>query len=225
VSIGYYKDLAGRKWELTVESYYKTMQHQIDYRDGANIYTNQPIESQLLFGKGRAYGIEFQLQKKLGRFTGWLSYTLSKSERKIDSINEGRWYNARQDRPHEIAIVGTYQLSRKWTLSADWVFYTGNAVSFPTGKYTVDGNVYFLYTKRNAWRMPAYHRLDLSATLQLKKKRRFSSELNISLYNAYGRQNAFMINFRKSKDDPNRTEALRTSLFSFVPAVTYNFRF
>ena len=225
VALGYYKDLPGGEWELTVETYYKTMQHQIDYRDGANIYTNQPIETQLLFGKGRAYGIEFQLQKRAGRFTGWLSYTLSKTERQIDGINEGRWYNARQDRPHEISVVGTYQLSRKWSLSADVVFYTGDAVTFPTGKYTVDGNVYFLYTKRNAWRMPAYHRLDLGATLLLKKKKRFSSELNMSLYNAYGRQNAYQINFRQSKDDPNRTEALRTTLFSFVPSVTYNFKF
>lgn len=225
VSMGYYKDLAGGRWELTVETYYKTMQHQIDYRDGANIYTNEPIETQLLFGKGRAYGIEWLLKKRVGRFTGWLSYTLSKTERKIDSINNGQWYNARQDRTHDIALVGTYQLNKKWTISAVWIFYTGDAVTFPSGKYTVDGNVYFLYTKRNAYRMPSYHRLDLGATLQLKQRRRFSSELNFSLYNAYGRQNAYQITFRQSKDDPNKTEALRTSLFSFIPSISYNFKF
>jgi hypothetical protein len=225
VSLGYYKDLAAGRWELTVETYYKTMQHQIDYRDGANIYTNEPIETQLLFGKGRAYGIEWLLKKKMGRFTGWLSYTLSKTERKIDGINNNQWYNARQDRTHDIAIVGTYQLSKKWTISADWIFYTGDAVTFPSGKYTVDGNVYFLYTKRNAYRMPSYHRLDLGATLQLKKHRRFSSELNFSLYNAYGRQNAYQITFREGKNDPNKTEAVRTSLFTFVPSISYNFNF
>jgi len=225
VSLGYYKDLAGGRWELTVETYYKTMQHQIDYKDGANIYTNQPIETQLLFGKGRAYGIEWLLKKRVGRFTGWLSYTLSKTERKIDGINDGQWYNARQDRTHDIAIVGTYQLNKKWTLSADWVFYTGDAVTFPSGKYTVDGEVYFLYTKRNAYRMPSYHRLDLGATLQLKQRKRFSSELNFSLYNAYGRQNAYQITFRQGKDDPNKTEAVRTSLFTFVPSISYNFKF
>jgi len=225
VSLGYYKDLAAGRWELTVETYYKTMQHQIDYRDGANIYTNEPIETQLLFGKGRAYGIEWLLKKRTGRFTGWLSYTLSKTERRIDGINDNQWYNARQDRTHDIAIVGTYQLSKKWTISADWIFYTGDAVTFPSGKYTVDGNVYFLYTKRNAYRMPSYHRLDLGATLQLKKHRRFSSELNFSLYNAYGRQNAYQITFRQGKDDPNKTEAVRTSLFTFVPSISYNFKF
>jgi len=225
VSLGYYKDLAAGRWELTVETYYKTMQHQIDYRDGANIYTNEPIETQLLFGKGRAYGIEWLLKKRVGRFTGWLSYTLSKTERKIDGINNNQWYNARQDRTHDIAIVGTYRLSKKWTISADWIFYTGDAVTFPSGKYTVDGTVYFLYTKRNAYRMPSYHRLDLGATLQLKKHRRFSSELNFSLYNAYGRQNAYQITFRQGKNDPNKTEAVRTSLFTFVPSISYNFKF
>jgi hypothetical protein len=225
VSLGYYKDLAEGRWELTVETYYKTMQHQIDYRDGANIYTNQPIETQLLFGKGRAYGIEWLLKKRVGRFTGWLSYTLSKTERKIDGINDGQWYNARQDRTHDIAIVGTYQLNKKWTLSADWVFYTGDAVTFPSGKYTVDGEVYFLYTKRNAYRMPSYHRLDLGATVQLKQRKRFSSELNFSLYNAYGRQNAYQISFRQGKDDPNKTEAVRTTLFTFIPSISYNFKF
>lgn len=225
VSLGYYKDLAEGKWELTVETYYKTMQHQIDYKNGANIYTNEPIETQLLFGKGRAYGIEWLLKKRAGRFTGWLSYTLSKTERKIDGINDGQWYNARQDRTHDIAIVGTYQLNKKWTLSADWVFYTGDAVTFPSGKYTVDGNVYFLYTKRNAYRMPSYHRLDLGATLQLKQRKKFSSELNFSLYNAYGRQNAYQIIFRQGKDDPDKTEAVRFSLFSFIPSISYNFKF
>jgi len=225
VSIGYYKNLQEGRYELTVETYYKSMQHQIDYRDGANIYTNQPIETQLLYGKGRAYGIEWLLKKRTGRLTGWISYTLSKTERKIDGINNDQWYNARQDRTHDIAIVGIYKLNKKWTLSADWVYYTGDAITFPSGKYTVDGVVYFLYTRRNGYRMPNYHRLDLGATCQLKQKKRFSSELNFSLYNAYGRENAYQISFRQSKDDPNRTEAVQTSLFRFIPSITYNFKF
>lgn len=225
VSLGYYKDLADRKYELTVETYYKTMQHQIDYRDGADVYTNKPIETQLLYGKGRAYGIEWLIKKKTGRLTGWVGYTLSKTERQIDGINGGDWYNARQDRTHDISVVGMYQLNKKWTLSADWVYYTGDAVTFPTGKYSVEGTVYFLYTKRNGYRMPAYHRLDLGATCQLKKTRRFSSELVISLYNAYGRENAYTISFREAKDDPNRTEAVQTALFRWIPSVSYNFKF
>lgn len=225
VSIGYYKNLADNKYELTVEAYYKTMQNQIDYRDGADVFSNDVIETQLLYGKGRAYGIEWLLKKKAGRFTGWLSYTLSKTERKIDGINNNQWYNARQDRTHDIAIVGTYQLNKKWTLSANWIFYTGDAVSFPSGKYRIGGEMVYYYTERNGYRMPNYHRLDLGAVLQLKKTKKFSSELAFTLYNAYGRENAYIIEFRDNKDDPNKTEAVRTALFKFIPSVSYNFKF
>ena len=226
VSLGYYKNLWSNQYELTVEAYYKTMQNQVDYRNGADIYSNSDaIESQLLFGKGRAYGIEWQLKKKAGRFYGWLSYTLSKTERKINGINNDQWYNARQDRTHDISIVGSYQLSRKWTLSANWVYYTGDAVTFPAGKYKVDGQVVFYYTERNGYRMPDYHRLDLGATWLLKQKKRFSSELTFSLYNAYGRQNAYTIQFREGKDDPSKTEAVQTALFSVIPSISYNFKF
>ncbi|MBP1650632.1 MAG: TonB-dependent receptor, partial [Bacteroidetes bacterium] len=172
-----------------------------------------------------AYGIEWLLKKKAGRLTGWVSYTLSKTQRKIDGINNGEWYNARQDRTHDIAVVGMYQLNEKWSLSANWVYYTGDAVTFPSGKYLINNTVYYYYTERNGYRMPAYHRLDLGATKQLRKRGRYSSELAFSLYNAYGRENAYTITFRQSKDDPNKTEAVRTSLFRFVPSISYNFKF
>ncbi|MBL7742489.1 MAG: TonB-dependent receptor [Chitinophagaceae bacterium] len=226
VSIGYYQDLFGKKLELSVEAYYKTMQNQIDYRDGADIFANSDaIESQLLFGKGRAYGIEWLLKKKAGKLTGWLAYTLSKTEKKIIGINNDQWYNARQDRTHEVAVVASYQLNKKWTLSANWVFYTGDAVTFPAGKYRINDRTVFYYTERNSYRMPDYHRLDLGATWVLKQKKRFSSELTFSLYNAYGRENAYTINFRDSKDDPDKTEAVRYALFKFIPSVSYNFKF
>lgn len=225
-SIGYYTDFQNNIYELTVEAYYKTMQNQIDYRDGADIYINSDaIESQLLFGKGRAYGIEWLIKKRVGRFNGWLSYTLSKTERKIDGISNNEWYNARQDRTHDIAIVGIYELNKKWTLSANWIYYTGSAVTFPAGKYRIDDQTLYYYTERNAYRMPAYHRLDIGATWILKKKKRFSSELTISLYNAYGRENAYTIQFRDNKDDPEKTEAVQTALFKYIPSVTYNFKF
>lgn len=226
VSVGYYRNIAGMRYELSVETYYKSMQNQIDYRDGADIFlNNDAIESQLLFGKGRAYGIEWLFKKRLGRLTGWISYTLSKTERKINGINNDRWYNARQDRTHDIAIVGAYQLNDKWTISANWVYYTGDAVTFPAGKYRVDNQTVFYYTDRNAYRLQDYHRLDLGATCQLKKKKRWSSELTFSLYNAYGRENAFTIDFRDNKDDPSRTEAARYALFKFIPSISYNFKF
>ena len=225
VSLGYYKNLAGSKYELTVEVYYKTMQNQIDYRDGANTFVNGSIESQLLYGKGQAYGIEWLLKKKEGKLTGWLSYTLSKTKRKINGINNNQWYNARQDRPNDIAIVAMYQLNKKWSLSGNWIFFTGDAVSFPSGKYTVGDEVYFYYTERNGYRMPNYHRLDLGATVQLKNKKHWSSELSFSLYNAYGRENAYTIQFRQNKDDPSKTEAVQTALFKFIPSISYNFKF
>jgi hypothetical protein len=226
VSLGWYKNLAGNKYELTVEGYYKSMQNQVDYRTGANVFVNSDaIESQLLFGKGRAYGIEWLLRKQTGKFTGWLSYTLSKTERKIDGINNDEWYNARQDRTHDIAIVGSYQLNKKWNLSANWIYYTGDAVTFPAGKYRVDDQVVFYYTERNGYRMPNYHRLDLGATLQLKKTKKYSSELAFSLYNAYGRENAYTIAFRESKEDPQKTEAVQTALFKYIPSVSFNFKF
>ncbi len=201
------------------------MQQQVDYRNGAQVFTNQAIETQLLFGKGRAYGMEWMFKKNGGRLSGWISYTLSKTERKIDGINNNQWYNARQDRTHDIAIVGMYQLNNKWILSANWIYYTGDAVTYPTGKYTIDNEVYFYYSERNGYRMPNYHRLDIGATKQLKKGKRFTSELNFSIYNAYGRANAYQVNFQESEADPTKTEAVKTSLFTFVPAISYNFKF
>jgi len=226
VSLGYYKNLAAGIYELTVETYFKQMQHQIDYRDGADVFNNMDaIETQLLFGKGRAYGIEWMLKKKTGRLTGWVSYTLSKTERRIDGINDNQWYNARQDRTHDVAIVASYQLNKKWTLSANWVYYTGDAVTYPAGKYRVDDQVVFYYTQRNSYRMPAYHRLDLGANCILKQTKRTSSELSFSLYNAYGRENAYYIEFRESENDPAKTEAVQTALFKFIPSISYNFKF
>lgn len=225
VSVGYYYNLFENRYEVTVEAYYKDMQNQIDYRNGADVYTNDAIESQLVFGKGRAYGIEWLLRKREGRLKGWVSYTLSKTERRFEGVNNGAWFNARQDRTHDVAVVGTYQLNDKWTLSGNWVFYTGDAVTFPAGKYRIDDRVVFYYTERNGYRMPSYHRLDLGATRQLRKRARFTSELTFGLYNAYGRENAFTINFRQSKDNPDKTEAVRTTLFKYVPSITYTFKF
>ncbi|MBN9297883.1 MAG: TonB-dependent receptor [Filimonas sp.] len=225
VSVGYYRNLMNNTYELTVEAYYKSMQNQIDYRDGADIYRNDAVETQLLFGKGRAYGIEWLFKKKAGKLTGWVSYTLSKTEKQINGINNNQWYNARQDRTHDIAIVAMYQLNKKWSLSANWVFYTGDAVTFPSGKYSVDNRVIFYYTERNGYRMPSYHRLDLGATLQLKKTKKFSSELAFSLYNAYGRENAYTITFQQDPDDATKTQAVQTTLFKWIPSIAYNFKF
>ncbi len=224
-SLGYYSNILLNTYEFTAEAYYKEMENVLDYRNGADLFLNETVEAQLLFGKGSAYGIEFMLKKKTGKLTGWISYTLSKTERKIDGINNNEWYNAAQDRTHDIAIVGIYQLNKKWTLSGNFVFYTGSAVTFPTGKYQVNGQTTYYYNSRNADRMPNYHRLDFGATKQLKKTKKWTKELVFSLYNVYGRENAFTINFRDNKDNPNLTETVQTSLFRWVPSISYNFKF
>jgi CarboxypepD_reg-like domain/TonB-dependent Receptor Plug Domain len=224
-SLGYFTNLKENKYEMSAELYYKNMQNQIDFKNGADVQANEKVEGELLYGIGRAYGLEFLLKKKAGKISGWIGYTLSRTERKIDGINKNNWYLARQDRTHDVSIVFIYDISKKWNVSATWVYSTGNAVTFPSGKYEVDGQVQFLYTERNGYRMPAYHRLDLGATWQLKQSEKFESSLNFSLYNAYGRQNAYTIEFRQSETDPSKTEAVQVSLFRFVPSITYNFRF
>ncbi|MEI7829388.1 MAG: TonB-dependent receptor [Prolixibacteraceae bacterium] len=225
VSLGYYRNFSDNKFEFSVETYYKKLMNQLDYKNGAQLLFNENVESQILFGKGRAYGLEVFLKKKFGRFNGWISYTLSRSERKFDAINSGNYFPAKQDRTHDLSLVGMYELSTRWTFSATWVYYTGNAVTYPTGKYAIDGKTIFYYSDRNADRMPAYHRLDLGATWINKKSEKFESSWNFSLYNAYGRDNAYMITFRDSKSDPTRTEAVQTTLFKMIPSVTYNFKF
>ncbi|MEO6831881.1 MAG: TonB-dependent receptor [Chitinophagaceae bacterium] len=225
VSLGYYQNFTDGKYEFSAETYYKTSQNEVDYKDGADVFTNDAIETQLLFGKGRAYGLELLMKKKTGRLTGWVGYTLSKSELQIDGINHNNWYSARQDRTHDISVVGIYQLTKKWNVSSTFVYSTGNAVSFPSGKYNAAGNTVFYYTERNGYRVPAYHRLDLAATKELAHRKHFSSELSIGIYNAYGHENPYTISFRQNADNPERTEAVQTTLFKIVPSISYNFKF
>ncbi len=224
-SLGYFRNFGNNKFEFSVEAYYKSMQNQVDYKDAADINTSPDVESELLYGIGRAYGLELFLKKKVGKFSGWLSYTFSRTERQIEGINNGDWYAAKQDRTHDVSLVGIYQANPRWSFSAAFVYNTGNAVTFPSGKYNVDGNTTYYYTERNGYRMPAYHRLDLSATYERQRKGRFQSSWNFGLYNAYGRENAYTITFEDDPDDASRTRALRTALFKWVPSVTYNFKF
>ncbi|MFN8344306.1 MAG: TonB-dependent receptor [Spirosomataceae bacterium] len=225
ISIGVFKNLENNPYEFSLEMYYKSLQNQVDYKDGADFILSDNIESQLLFGKGRAYGAEFLVKKKSGKLTGWIGYTLSRSERQIEGINNGAWYAAKQDRTHDVSIVGTYQLSKKWTLSGTWVYNTGNAVTFPTAKYRIDGGVAFLYSERNGYRMPDYHRLDVGATVNFNKKASRESSLSLGMYNAYGRSNPYAYNFGQSIDNPEVTEVSRVTLFQYVPYLTYNFKF
>ncbi|MFA6128339.1 MAG: TonB-dependent receptor [Bacteroidales bacterium] len=225
VSVGYFKNLPRKNWDLSVEAYYKILGNLVDYKNGANTFLNPNIEAELEFGRGRAYGLEFSAGKTSGKLTGWISYTLAKSEKQFNHINFGQWFSARQDRTHNISIVASYQIAERLTLSGNWIYYTGDAVTFPSGKYMVDGVLINLYTERNASRMPDYHRLDLGITYQFKQRKRWSSDINVSVYNAYDRKNAYSISFQESKTVPGTTEAVRLALFGIVPSITWNFKF
>jgi len=237
-SLGYFRNFNNNQYEFSVEGYYKTLQNQIDYKTGANLFLNELIEADLLYGEGLAYGLEFFLQKRTGKFTGWLGYTLSRSVRKFERVNEGELYPARQDRIHDISIVGLYELSKKIKLSASFVFYTGDAATFPAGAYTVGGSKDFpdagaingtlgapAYTQRNGYYFPAYHRADVGMSWLTKKTKRFESSLNFSMYNLYARENAFTISFQPTEDDPEINEAVRLALFKIIPSISWDFKF
>jgi hypothetical protein len=225
IAIGYYQNFNKNMFSFTGEVYYKALQNQIDYRTGASNFLNELIEGEFVYGKGRSYGLELQLQKKKGKFTGWLSYTLSRALRTFDAIDNGREFSARQDRIHDISLVTMYNLTERVALSAAWIYYTGDAVTFPSGKYELNGTVIPYYTERNGYRMPDYHRLDLGATFYFKEREKFEHNLNVSIYNAYNRENAYTITFQEAENDPTQTEAVQTTLFKIIPSITYNFNF
>jgi hypothetical protein len=240
VSLGYFKNLKHNAFEFSIETYYKILDNTIDYKTGAEVTLNPTVEGELLYGQGRAYGVEFFLKKKKGDFTGWISYTLARSENQFKEVNKGSWYPAKQDRTHDVSIVAMYALSERVKLSSSFVFYTGGAVTFPTGKYVIDNQTINLYSDRNGSRMPNYHRMDIGLTLDNKKfkeiknfetgeiekvKKKVESSWNFSLYNVYGRENAYSITFQENEDDPTRTEIIQLSLFKIIPSISYNFKF
>jgi len=225
LSLGYFKNLMNNDIELSVEGYYKKLQNTVDYEDGADILLNDDLESQLVFGDGYSYGLEFLLRKNAGRFTGWIGYTLARSANRFDDINNGNYFPIKYDRTHDISIVGTFKLNEKLTLSATWIYATGNAVTFPAGTYEIDGKLQPYYTERNGGRMPATHRLDVGLNWQRKKTLRFESGWNFSIYNVYGRENPYSISFRESESNPGTMETVQLSLFRFVPSISYNFKF
>lgn len=225
VALGFFKNSESNAYEFSAEVYYKWLQNQIDYRDAAELTANKDVESELLYGEGRAYGLELYGKKTKGKLTGWLSYTLSKTERQFDEINKGKYFNAKQDRTHDLALVAMYTLSRRWTVSANYIYSTGNAVTYPAGKYNVGGLTTYYYTDRNANRMPYTSRLDIGATLKGKETKKFRQSYTFSVYNALNRKNPYSIQFRDKENDPTRTEAVQTSLFGIIPSVTYNFKF
>ncbi|WP_046743463.1 TonB-dependent receptor [Kordia zhangzhouensis] len=233
-AIGYYRNFNDKTYSLELETYYKNVDNRIDYIDGSNLIGTNNIETEILNGEARAYGLEVLLRKSKGKFQGWFSYTLSKSEQRAlggnaggPGINKGNWYNTPYDRTHDFSITGSYDFNEKWKFSANFVYQTGRPVTYPNGQYEYEGLSIASFDQRNANRLPAYHRLDLSATLtpNKNKNRRWQSEWVFGLYNAYARRNAASIFF--SQDfDTGVNEARRLSIFgSVIPSITYNFKF
>ncbi|MEE4115405.1 MAG: TonB-dependent receptor plug domain-containing protein, partial [Marinilabiliaceae bacterium] len=225
LSAGYFMNFSENNIETSVELYYKNITNASDYKDGADIVFNEYLESQVLSGRGRGYGLELYLKKKSGNYTGWISYTLSRTENKIEGISNNNWYPVRYDRTHDLALVNLLSLSKRLDLSCTWIYSTGNAVTFPGGMYLVNNNPVPWYTERNGYRMPPYHRLDINLRLAGKERKRFTSAWDFSVYNLYNRRNAYMITFRESETKPGDTEAVRLSLFGIVPSITWKFSF
>ncbi|MCB0803736.1 MAG: TonB-dependent receptor [Flavobacteriales bacterium] len=230
VAVGYFRNFKNNKYETSVEVFAKDFQNQVDYIDNARIFFNEQLEGDLLSGDGRAFGLELYVKKNTGKLTGWVSYTLSRSERKVNGISNGDWYPNRFDRLHNLSVVNSYELNKKWSFSANFVYSTGTPGTFPTNRYEIQGVVvaHNVDNKRNNFRIPAYHRLDISATLTPKKNedRKWKGEWVFSIYNVYSRKNPFSIYFEQNQDNPRKTDAIRYAVIgTLVPAVSYNFNF
>ena len=226
-ALGYFRNFKDDAIETSVEVYYKHMQNVIDFKDNAITYGSLLIDGEVRTGKGRSFGAEFLIRKNIGKFTGWISYTYSRSFRTIKGINRDKEYRSPYDRPHNFVIVANYDVTPRISLAANWIYNTGVPVTFPYGQYTINGMTYAVYNgKRNESRYPDYHRLDLSFTCKLgnlKKNKRFHHEINVSVYNAYARHNTWAITFDQADDGSMVTKNMY--LFSAVPSISYNFKF
>ncbi len=227
-TIGYVYDAPSNIFEISAEVFYKNMEHQLDYIDNANLELNQQIEADLLQSHSRSYGLELMARKDIGTTTGWVSYTLSRSERQTIGISKDEWFLNRYDRTHNLNLVITHELSKRASLSANWVYASGTPATFADSRLEFqDWDIPYNSTDiRNNYRLPSFHRLDMSLTLKGKQLRRWKGEWVFSLYNVYGRRNAYTVYFRQNEDDPSKKEAVRLSIIgSIIPGITYNFKF
>ncbi len=225
-AVGYFRNFHNDAIETSVELYYKDLDHVIDFKDNAMTYGNVLIDGELRFGKGRSYGAEFLIRKNTGKLTGWISYTYSRTFRTIEGINFGKEYRSPYDRPHNFVVVANYDITPRLSVAANWIYNTGQPVTFPFGQYTLGGTTYAIYNgSRNESRYPSYHRMDLSLTWQLpdRKWKRWDSELNVSVYNVYAHHNTWAVTFRPNGEGGVKTE--RMYLFSAVPSISYQFKF
>ncbi|MFT3679628.1 MAG: TonB-dependent receptor [Ferruginibacter sp.] len=236
-SAGFFKNFNGNGYEFSAEVYYKKMSNQIEFKPGAQLLLNQNLEGEMIFGSGKAYGLELFFQKRTGKLTGWIGYTLSRAERTFDQLNGGKPFLFRYDRLHDLSVVLNYPLSKKWEMSAVFVYGTGNALTLPNGRFTysigyngTSESIMFtninMYDKINDYRMPAYHRLDVSFLYTPKpdSKKRFKHNWNFGIYNLYNRYNPYFIYLYASETDQT-VQGKKVFLFPVVPSVTWNFTF
>ena len=223
VSAGVFVMTDNQSYDFSLEGYYRKIRNVLDYRDGKSFSSEIEIERLILAGEGKSYGAEFCARKNLGRLTGWIAYTLAWSKTRIDGINNGDWYDANNDRRHDVTIVGAYKLSDRWTLNAAWVFNSGQAFTAPSSKYQIIDNWIYYYAERNGYRAPDYHRLDVSASWT-KQGKHVTRQWVFGIYNLYNRYNPYLINFEDSENGA-RTRAVQYSLFGIVPSVSFNFKF
>ena len=223
VSAGVYWMTPNQDYDFSVEGYYRKTDNVLDYRDGKSFSSEIELERLILAGEGKSCGMEFCARKNLGRLTGWIAYTLAWSKTRIDGINNGNWYDANNDRRHDINIVAAYKLSDRWTINAAWVFNSGQAFTAPSSKYQIIDNWIYYYAERNGYRAPDYHRLDVSASWT-KRGKEVTREWVFGIYNLYNRYNPFLINFEDSENGA-RTRAIQYSLFGIVPSVSFNIKF
>lgn len=233
VAVGCFRNFKDDLYSLEVESFFKKIKNRVDYIDGANLIANEAIERVILNGRARAYGLEVLFRKNSGRFKGWVSYTLSRTEQQVagrtpeeTGINNGNWYKTGFDKLHNLAVVANYKLNEKWRFSANLIAQTGQPVTFPNGQYQYEGITVPVFSGRNEENLPTYHRLDVSATLTPTKNkgRKWQAEWVFGIYNLYNRQNAASITFRQNQETGSN-EALRLSIFGIVPSATYNIKF
>jgi hypothetical protein len=233
-SVGYFQALASNKLFFSVETYYKWMKHQVEFRDGANVFGNPKLENDFVYGDGTAYGVETYVEKKNGKTTGWIGYTLSWTTRTFPDINEGKPFKPRYDRRHDISLVFIHKFNKKFSLSGNWIFGSGAYITVPVGRYVFQDQagrqprtVTPVYTERGNYQLASVHRLDLSLVMALKSKRG-SQDLSFTIYNVYSRRNPFYIQFKEANNKAGYVTAIEptlVSLFPILPGITYNFKF
>ena len=227
LAIGYFRNFRRNTIETSIEGYYKWMRNVVDFKDFAQLLLNNKLEGEIRSGKAWSYGVEFLVRLNEEKINGWVSYTYSRTFRQINEINDNNPYPAPYDKPNNISIVLNYVISKRFTVSANWVYATGAPVTFPTGRAEIGGKIVPIYSDRNQYRYQDYHRLDLSLSFfsKMKPGRKFNWDLNFSVYNAYNRHNTWSINFTQDNINPDVTYAEKVYLFGIIPSITFNFHF